>query len=649
MKKKSILAVEPVPPTKNVAKSMLTAQEVMLKNEKHLIIDLFNNKKAIYRLVLADNDYAHYSYASGTWDSRTGWNNPYNAEISRAYITAAHKRIVRKWTVHRHRYEDLADEIFNYEYDVDMHRQQLKQNKDDEEMEALFADISDIPDAFNSRIMSRVDISNIIAYKRHGSRADYRCLQCGGESSRNMRVSEPLTGISELHNVPKAGKMYICPLCGKSGYLRPAGRIRNDTVYGQEFDSALYQKTSGEKLVIRVFHTIAGRRMTDCIEVDTYEYGRIILTQKGDRQYIYGSGRWHRTKSIQTYEIDVEHGREQAVAGSAFRYCPEDMHRLLNCDTRRNRNMAVIQTLVTYANCPQIETLYKLGLAYICRKLLYVEGRTRMIDKNATEAARIMKMSKEDFRYLREKAAGGREYMALPLIRYANSRGIGRKYYDRLYMIYSAASSEKECDMLLKYQSVDKLCNTADRYRNEYDGSFARALIEYADYLREREKAGDDMTNEIYLRPRNLHETYARLRAENEAKKDELYLQRMKDRYPKIPDVSRKIMKRYTWQQDGLMIRPAYDAGEIVLEGRILHHCVGSEHQLYMKNYNDNKRYILVVRRQSEPDIPYITVELADNRIRQWYGIHDTKPDKEEIDRFLEEYIRHLKQVKATA
>ena len=311
--------------------------------------------------------------------------------------------------------------------------------------------------------------------------------------------------------------------------------------------------------------------------------------------------------------------------------------------------MAVIQTLVTYANCPQIETLYKLGLAYICRKLLYVEGRTRMIDKNATEAARIMKMSKEDFRYLREKAAGGREYMALPLIRYANSRGIGRKYYDRLYMIYSAASSEKECDMLLKYQSVDKLCNTADRYRNEYDGSFARALIEYADYLREREKAGDDMTNEIYLRPRNLHETYARLRAENEAKKDELYLQRMKDRYPKIPDVSRKIMKRYTWQQDGLMIRPAYDAGEIVLEGRILHHCVGSEHQLYMKNYNDNKRYILVVRRQSEPDIPYITVELADNRIRQWYGIHDTKPDKEEIDRFLEEYIRHLKQVKATA
>ena len=216
-------------------------------------------------------------------------------------------------------------------------------------------------------------------------------------------------------------------------------------------------------------------------------------------------------------------------------------------------------------------------------------------------------------------------------------------------MIYSAASSEKECDMLLKYQSVDKLCNTADRYRNEYDGSFARALIEYADYLREREKAGDDMTNEIYLRPRNLHETYARLRAENEAKKDELYLQRMKDRYPKIPDVSRKIMKRYTWQQDGLMIRPAYDAGEIVLEGRILHHCVGSEHQLYMKNYNDNKRYILVVRRQSEPDIPYITVELADNRIRQWYGIHDTKPDKEEIDRFLEEYIRHLKQVKATA
>ena len=99
------------------------------------------------------------------------------------------------------------------------------------------------------------------------------------------------------------------------------------------------------------------------------------------------------------------------------------------------------------------------------------------------------------------------------------------------------------------------------------------------------------------------------------------------------------------------MIRPAADAGEIVMEGRILHHCVGSEYQSYMKNYNNNKGYILFVRRVEAPDVPYVTVEIAGDRIRQWYGIHDTQPDREEIEGFLEGFVKHLnpKKVKASA
>lgn len=655
MKKKSVLAIEPVKP-KTQEKDVLTVQEATIRDEKHLIIDLFKNGEAAYRIALAADDYAHYSYGTGTWDAKTGWNNPYNTAISRAHISPAYERLLKRWTKKQKRYthEDIADEIFRYEYDISGRRSMAKQKKEQEEMEKLLAEIpDDIPQAFRSRIMNHIDVCNVIAYKRHGSCADYRCLQCGGQSSRNLRVRDPLTGISELQNVPRDGEAYICPVCKKAGRLRPIGYMNQCTAYGQEFDSVLYQ-TSGEKLVIRIFRTIVTRRVTDSISIDTYERGRIILTRKGDRQYIQTySGSWIKAKSVAICGLAVEYGREKAVADSAFRYCPENMYRLLNCDSSKNKNMAVIQALVTYANCPQTEALYKVGLKGICRRLMYVQGRTRKIDRSATEAAKILKLSKEDFRYLVEKAEKGHdECMTLKMIRYAVSRDISRRHYDRLQAIYETArGDEKECDMLLGYQSIDKLYNAVSRYKEEYRGKFREALREYADYLHERQAAGDDMTNEIYLRPRRLHETYTRLRIENEHKKDEMYVERMKSIYPKIPEACMKISKRYTWQQGGLMIRPAADAGEIVMEGRILHHCVGSEYQSYMKNYNNNKGYILFVRRVEAPDVPYVTVEIAGDRIRQWYGIHDTQPDREEIEGFLEGFVKHLnpKKVKASA
>lgn len=168
-------------------------------------------------------------------------------------------------------------------------------------------------------------------------------------------------------------------------------------------------------------------------------------------------------------------------------------------------------------------------------------------------------------------------------------------------------------------------------------------LREYVDYLKEREAGGYDMTNSVYIRPKHLHQTYMQLREETERKRDETYLSKMADKYPEIAVRSQKIPARYTWENDGLMIRPAKDAIEIVMEGRILHHCVGSDSQRYMDNYNKGKAWIMVLRKKEFPNIPYITIELQCNTIVQWYGKNDTKPDRKIIEAFLKKYIEHIK------
>ena len=45
-------------------------------------------------------------------------------------------------------------------------------------------------------------------------------------------------------------------------------------------------------------------------------------------------------------------------------------------------------------------------------------------------------------------------------------------------------------------------------------------------------------------------------------------------------------------------------------------------------------------------DVPYYTIEIRGNEVLQWYGKFDKKPDKEKIEKWLEEYKRHLEEKK---
>ncbi len=95
-----------------------------------------------------------------------------------------------------------------------------------------------------------------------------------------------------------------------------------------------------------------------------------------------------------------------------------------------------------------------------------------------------------------------------------------------------------------------------------------------------------------------------------------------------------------TYEDGGLCIRLAESAAEIVMEGRLLHHCVGGDN--YLSKHNRGDSYILMLRTREEPEIPYITVEIRNNQILQWYGEYDKKPNRERIEAWLTGYIENL-------
>ena len=165
----------------------------------------------------------------------------------------------------------------------------------------------------------------------------------------------------------------------------------------------------------------------------------------------------------------------------------------------------------------------------------------------------------------------------------------------------------------------------------------------YTDYLVMRQTLGYDMTNTVYLQPRNLGEAHAAMVAEQNQKEADKRMTEVAIRFPNIRINYRKLRRRYFWEDEAFLIRPARSAEEIVTEGGLLHHCVGGDN--YLRKHNEGESYILFLRQQEAPEIPYITVEIDTirHRILQWYGAHDRKPDEQRMQKWLNDYIDRLK------
>ena len=116
-------------------------------------------------------------------------------------------------------------------------------------------------------------------------------------------------------------------------------------------------------------------------------------------------------------------------------------------------------------------------------------------------------------------------------------------------------------------------------------------------------------------------------------------------RFPEIRKKYRRLRNLFYYEDDDFLIRPARSAKEIVREGRILHHCVGGDG--YLRKHNDGDSYILFLRWKESQEEPYITIEIKDGKIQQWYGEYDRKPDQNIIEPWLEKYLEHLERQEA--
>ena len=153
---------------------------------------------------------------------------------------------------------------------------------------------------------------------------------------------------------------------------------------------------------------------------------------------------------------------------------------------------------------------------------------------------------------------------------------------------------------------------------------------DYLDYIQQCRKLKYDMHDTSISMPHHFMETHTRFSGiladmENAALSDELTI--------RIPE-----RERLEYADDTLLIRQPRSMGEIIMEGKLLHHCVGG----YAERHARGKLHIMFIRRKEEPEKPYFTMEVSTSGvIVQVRGLRNCDPP-DEVTALVEHYKEYI-------
>ena len=192
---------------------------------------------------------------------------------------------------------------------------------------------------------------------------------------------------------------------------------------------------------------------------------------------------------------------------------------------------------------------------------------------------------------------------------------------------------------ILKCQMLMKRTKNAELIR---DIAKKMTSIEYTDYLKMAREIGSDMTDEFVLYPRDVktaHDAVMNVINERERKRKR---KEAREKDASIQKVYKRIKKKFSYENDDFVLRPAKTNSELVKEGQTQHICVGSAG--YAGKMIRGESYILFLRKKDHPEKPFYTVEITPQyEILQRHGKYN-KEGKEvtAVDAFLEKFRREV-------
>lgn len=454
-----------------------------------------------------------------------------------------------------------------------------------------------------------------------------------------------------------------CPSCGARATLMAVGKFSSFNSL-DERQRAVQLSVHGDWLLVQAGYVIRRFHPEDLggdIEFEPFKRyafapGRRVMWSA--RTYSWFGRYWHAEgpfvpeQRIQDPFQTLPYEREasyvllgaERIAASSMRYCQygewfdDEFGGLLgdlDWEDEPFRVARLIRYLAEYTRRPQMELLVKLGFYKVVSDLiLRRKPHGDILDWNASNPADFFRLSRGDFRTLRQEGMDG--YEDLKRFRRLQKAGLVK---DLREFIREKRRMEKNFDQVCKCAALANVSlERAVNYALSFGQNYAVMVQIWLDYLEAAARLKYDLARDDVRLPRDLPERHDHAVAAAATVTNEQAMKRYAARFARLT-------AQFAFELDGLAVRVPRCAEEIVQEGKLLRHCVGG----YADRHMDGRVTILFLRKLDAPSVPYVTIEMTTEnnckqlQIRQIHGYRnerDGAPPPEAVHKdFLETWL----------
>lgn len=270
------------------------------------------------------------------------------------------------------------------------------------------------------------------------------------------------------------------------------------------------------------------------------------------------------------------------------------------------QDVDLIEFLKVYEKHPRVEMLAKAGLAHVA---LY-PSVVAMLEKDKQFAKWLCKNA----------------------IILAHSK---HKYTaNEIKTAYKHKADPRDIAEITKYMSPNQLLTFLKTFKvndfkkmNDYVAQQHQYMGAYLDYLHACKYLGVDMSDTKNLYPKDFAYWHrVRIDQYSTDTRRKKYLKELID----FSETSKKFEKLELKDEYTVVI--ARTKEELIYEGEVLQHCVGSMN--YDQRMKRKESLIFFIRNNDAPNVPYVTIEfsLLRKEVLQCYGRHDSKPAQDVLD-----------------
>lgn len=444
---------------------------------------------------------------------------------------------------------------------------------------------------------------------------------------------------------PKHNKEVLCPSCGAKVKMKVKSRIKH--LATEEYYAEIMQKIPGGIVVKSVWlKEFYGGRTFDNPRISYNEESRTMIFEDGTvKRYRWGDYKGKKTRWIPCSEV---YNRSYYWKKRTKLYT-RNLNRMKQTKVLKESAIDLWKELPVTAEVylgiekgnPAIEKLARIGMFRLAGDLIKISYDKNLLDQEATELAKILKIDKQRLKRMKRMDAGITGLRWMQLEKTANTI-----WPDEVIEEFEKSKiTTSDFCFLKKRISPVKCYNYLKKQAGMCKENLRQTLITWRDYINMADGLKMNTEAEQIQRPKDLkkaHDEVIVLKNKDGAEKQAKNLEK---KWPKVNEQLKKLEK-FEFATDGYLIVAPKEVKDIVLEGIVLRHCVHTC-DYYFDRIQRDETYLFFLRKGSSPDMPWYTLEVEPSgNIRQKRTTGDNQnKDFEDAIPFLKKWQKHFKGI----